>query len=109
MTNTDRFLNVFDDFRTACMCTKTTTTPSRGMQYHINNGRYKIIGALGEKRVVINLSKATLMRAYTSRMSNDLNIYKTVRRPNSDPFIIIPSSRSSTYCWRVPVVIHDSK
>lgn len=109
MTNTDRFLNVYDDFHNACACTKSTTKPSCGMQYHINKGRYKIIGVLGEKRVIMKLSRATLIQVYTSRMSNDLNIYKTVRRPNSEPFIIFPSSRSTAYCWRVPVIIHDSK
>lgn len=86
-----------------------TTTPSTGMIYHINNGRYKIIGDIEEKQVSIYLFRATLMQVYTSRLTKDINIYKTVKRPNSDPFIIIPSSKSSAYCWRIPVIIHDSK
>lgn len=104
----ERLYNVRCDLLTAFSSPKNTTTPSRGMMYHINNGRYKIIGNMFKMGVTLDISNATLMQVYTSRMLWDINIYKTVKRPNSNPFIIIPSSKSSAYCWRIPVSIHDS-
>lgn len=104
-----RLHNIYNDLLTNRYCRPHTDTPSRGMCYWLERGRYEIVGNVHNNNIKVHLHKATLMQVYTSRKTHDTNIYQSKRGCNTQPFVIIPSYTSSAYCWRIPVTIHDCK